>query len=127
MPRKKTVQPEPLEIFELEDGTIVEIRDHDTRERGRGLDKQWKVDNAVDGILAQLIYMIQKGDRNKVQTAIDALEKPRGIPAFVKILHQWGYQESDRTLRKHVDQVRSRWKTLVEACRENGIDPYKRR
>jgi len=126
LPRKKTIQPEPVEAFEL-DGALIEIRDHDTREIGRGLDKQWKVDNAVDGILAQLIDMIQTGDRKDVQMAIDALEKPRGIPTFVTKLHEWGYTESDRTLRKYVEQVRARWSTMVEACRENGIDPYKKR
>ena len=126
MPRKKTVQPEPLEAFEL-NGALIEIRGHETREKGRGLDKKWKATNTSDGILAKLIHMIQTGDRKEVEMAIDALEKPRHIPTFVKTLNQWGYTESGRTLRKHMVQIRDQWKTLVKACRENGIDPYKRR
>ena len=30
MPRKKTIQPEPSETFTLEDGTVVDIRNHET-------------------------------------------------------------------------------------------------
>ena len=39
MPRKKTVQPEPIEVFTLDDGTIVEVRDEDAKLIGRGSHK----------------------------------------------------------------------------------------
>jgi hypothetical protein len=39
MPRRKTIQPEPLERFEV-DGVEVEVRDGDTWLIGRGLHKQ---------------------------------------------------------------------------------------
>jgi len=44
MPRKKTLQPEPTETFTLDDGTVVEIRDHQTREIGRGLEKKFNAE-----------------------------------------------------------------------------------
>jgi hypothetical protein len=37
MPRKKTIQPEPIESFTLDDGTIVEIRGENCKLIGRGL------------------------------------------------------------------------------------------
>ena len=41
MPRKKTVQPEPLETFTIDDGRItVEIRDGSCNIIGRGLQKR---------------------------------------------------------------------------------------
>ena len=126
MPRKKTIQPEPCETFELEDGTIVAIRDHETREIGRGLDKQWKAENLVDGILLHLIEMIQGPDAGQTRKAIEVLESPKGIPAFIRLLQAWGYEESDRTLRKYANACRAKWLTLCNACREAGKDPYQK-
>tara|TARA_E500000178_G_scaffold287291_1_gene289438 strand:- start:203 stop:586 length:384 start_codon:yes stop_codon:yes gene_type:complete len=126
MPRKKTIQPEPLKTFELEDGTIVEIRDHETREIGRGLDKQWKAENLVDGILEQLVNMIQGPDAGQTKKAIEVLESPKGVPVFIRLLQMWGYEESDRTLRKYATACRAKWLTLCNACREAGKDPYQK-
>jgi len=53
MPRKKTIQPEPSETLTLKDGTIVEIRNHETREIGRGQDKKFEseeLDNQALGV-----------------------------------------------------------------------------
>lgn len=127
MPRKKTIQPEPLKTSELEDGTIVEIRDHETRERGPGLDKRWKAENLVDGILTHLVDMIQGADAEEAKKAIKLLESPKGIPAFIRLLQMWGYEESDRTLRKYANACRAKWLTLCNACREAGKDPYQKR
>ncbi len=127
MPRKKTIQPEPLKTSELEDGTIVEIRDHETREIGRGLDKRWKAENLVDGIFLHLVDMIQGHDSQKTRQAIEVLESPKGIPAFIRLLLEWEYEESDRTLRKYAKACRAKWLTLCNACREAGKDPYQKR
>ena len=124
MPRKKTIQPEPLETSELEDGTIVEIRDHETREKGPGKDKQWKARNQIDSILTGLLDMIQGSDNEQTEKAIEVLESPKGTPAFIRLLQQWGYEESDRTLRKYAKQCRKEWKVLSNACREAGINPH---
>ena len=93
MPRKKTIQPEPLKTSELEDGTIVEIRDHETREIGRGLDKRWKAENLVDGILLHLVDMIQGHDSQKTRQAIEVLESPKGIPSLHPTLAGVGVRE----------------------------------
>ena len=44
MPRKTTIQPAPLETFVLDDGTVIEVRDRETREIGRGLDKKFNAE-----------------------------------------------------------------------------------
>jgi len=126
MPRKKTIQPEPLETIVFED-FIIEIRDHHTRLIARGSDKQWKVDSLVDGILAGLIDVIQKGNETQVRQVREMLENPRGIPKFIKQLQLDGYTESERTLRKYAEKARARWQTLLGACLANGKDPYKKR
>ena len=77
MPRKKTIQPEPLETFELEDWTIVEIRDHETREKGPGKDKQWKARNKVDCILTSLLDMIQSSDNEQTEKVVKYAIRPR--------------------------------------------------
>lgn len=40
MPRRKTIQPEPLQAFKLDDGTVVEVRDNTCWEVGRGSHKR---------------------------------------------------------------------------------------
>ena len=126
MPRKKTIQPKPLKTFVV-DEVIFEIRDHETREIGRGLDKQWKAINLTDGILDQLVNMVQGSDSRKAQEAIDLLESPKSIPRFIRLLQEWGYEESDRTLRKYAERCRKQWSVLSNACRKAGIDPYRKR
>lgn len=51
MPRRKTIQPEPLQVFELDDGTVVEVRDKNCWEVGRGLHKLNGFNEARDKIL----------------------------------------------------------------------------
>ena len=124
--KKKTIQPKPLKTFVV-DEVIFEIRDHETREIGRGLDKQWKAINLTDGILDQLVNMVQGSDSRKAQEAIDLLESPKSIPRFIRLLQEWGYEESDRTLRKYAERCRKQWSVLSNACRKAGIDPYRKR
>ena len=50
MPRRKTIQPEPLECFEV-DGIEVEVRDIDTWPIGRGLHKQKAFETQADKML----------------------------------------------------------------------------
>jgi len=54
MPRKKTIQPEPSAVITLEDGTIVEVRNHETREIGRGQDKKFESEEMDNQVLIGL-------------------------------------------------------------------------
>ena len=64
MPRRKTVQPEPLELFVLENGTEVEIRNARTALIGRGLHKQDMFSLKYDKILEAVFddYCHKKSD-----------------------------------------------------------------
>ena len=89
MPRKKTIQPEPIERFTLEDGTIVEVRDMNTWEIGRGLHMQRDHELLRGKILAWVadIYLspqdpkVVKDDFLKSASAFDiALQKSGHYP-----------------------------------------------
>ena len=53
MPRRKTIQPEPLERFEV-DGIEVEVRDGETWPIGRGLQKQKEWELKADKMLEKV-------------------------------------------------------------------------
>jgi hypothetical protein len=55
MPRRKTIQPLPLDSFSLKDGTIVEVRDETCRIIGRGLHKVDAFEVKRDGILETVV------------------------------------------------------------------------
>ena len=55
MPRKKTVQPEPLESIQLPNEVVVEIRDDGCRVIGRGLHKVDAFEKKRDAVLQMVI------------------------------------------------------------------------
>ena len=59
MPRRKTIQPEPLERFEV-DGIEVEVRDGDTWLIGRGLHKQKEWELKADKMLKKVFLDYSK-------------------------------------------------------------------
>ena len=59
MPRRKTIQPEPLERFEV-DGIEVEVRDGDTWLIGRGLHKQKEWELKADVMLKKVFLDYSK-------------------------------------------------------------------
>ena len=69
MPRKRTVQPEPLESFTIksDDGSIAEVekRDETCNIIGRGLHKRDKLQALSDRILEYVasIYLSPKGEK----------------------------------------------------------------
>jgi len=56
MPRRKTIQPLPLDSFSLKDGTIVEVRDETCRIIGRGLHKVDAFEAKRDRILETVVH-----------------------------------------------------------------------
>lgn len=66
MPRKKTIQPPPLDSFTLDDGTVVEVRDEKCRVVGRGLHKQDAYLDKRDKVLELVAndYLTPKGRKH---------------------------------------------------------------
>ena len=66
MPRKKTIQPEPLDIFSIDD-IACEIRDNTCQAIGRGLKQKYCFEDRLDSVLVWLLdeeYVTKAGDGN---------------------------------------------------------------
>jgi hypothetical protein len=98
MPRKKTVQPDPLESFHLDDGTVVEIRDWRTREIGRGQDKKFNSTELDWQVLRGLFDDLESGESDRVEKAEKALASNAAMERF---LFAAGYEMDERTGRRH--------------------------
>lgn len=98
MPRKKTVQPDPLESFHLDDGTVVEIRDWRTREIGRGQDKKFNSTELDWQVLRGLFDDLESGDSDRIEKAEKALASNAAMERF---LFAAGYEMDERTGRRH--------------------------
>jgi hypothetical protein len=104
MPRKKTIQPPPVEEFTLPDGTIVEIRDETCKIIGRGLHKRDAYEKKRDEVLAKVVndYLTPKG-RKKILPANDYLSNPTKF--WKKIVCTGGMAASgadDSTVRRRL-------------------------
>jgi hypothetical protein len=74
MPRKKTIQPQPLESFSLLDGTLVEVRDETCQEIGRGLHKRDAYEKWRDKVAEKVIPIyLDKNGRKLVKPEDDFL------------------------------------------------------
>jgi hypothetical protein len=116
MPRKKTVQPAPKETIHTRD-LVIEVRDRDTREIGRGKDKEFAASELDSQVLHGLVDMYQSSDPRKKAKAHDLLESPRGVSRLAKEMEVWGYDLSDRALREHARNIRREWSILMAAVR----------
>jgi hypothetical protein len=106
MPRKKTIQPQPLQQFELEDGRTVEVRDWRTREIGRGKDKEFNSDELDWQVLNGLIDDLQSGVSHRRIRAEEALASNGAMERF---LHSSGYEMDERTGRRHGKSIRQKY------------------
>jgi hypothetical protein len=117
MPRKKTIQPLPVEWFTLPDGIIVEIRDETCKIIGRGLHKQDAYEKKLYEVLAQVVgdYLTMKG-RKKILPANDYLSRP--VDFFHKVT-QWGLAASDAdesTIRNRLYKDIKKHIKVLERC-----------
>jgi hypothetical protein len=109
MPRKKTVQPQPLNQFDLEDGTLVEVRDWRTREIGQGLDKQFNAEELDWQVLNGLFDDLQSEDKSIQTRALAALVSNGAMERF---LYSAGYEMDERTGRRHGKSIREKYTQL---------------
>ena len=115
MPRKKTVQPAPIEIIETND-LIIEIHDKYTRAIGPGLDKKFIAHALEMQILNGLVDMYLSKDRKQRKLAIELLESNRGASKLARKLEEWDYGDlSERALRGHAKRIREQWFSLMVA------------
>ena len=103
MPRRKTVQPPPLETFTLEDGTVVEIRDETCQIRGRGLHKRDEFEKNRDKILKKVVDDYFAFDQSVPNSNRHVYSPPKrkihdyllNGSAFARRCQEWGYASED--------------------------------
>lgn len=124
MPRKKTIQPAPLEVHDYGD-IIIEIINKDTRPIGRGQDKAFNASELNFQVLNKLVDMYLSKEESEHKLALELLEGDRKISKLARQLEMWGYDEEDRALREHAKSIRKHWQVLKAAMAKNG-GPHKR-
>ncbi|MFM6991598.1 MAG: hypothetical protein ACKOWD_09940 [Rhodoferax sp.] len=106
MPRKRTIQPAPRETFVLDDGTTVEVRDRDTREIGRGLDKKFNSEELDWQVVNGLVDDLRSGNHDRILRAQSALASNYAMERF---LYEAGYDDmEERTRRRHGKTIRQK-------------------
>jgi hypothetical protein len=115
MPRKKTLQPEPTETFTLDDGTVVEIRDHQTREIGRGLEKKFNAEELDWQVLHGIFDDLESNDPSRVNRAKVALSSNH---AMERHLSSGGYEMDERTGRRHGRSIRKKYEQMIRIVNE---------
>ena len=119
MPRKKTVQPDPLDTFELDEGRVtVEVRGEGFNIIGRGLHKRdaheelrvkvldWVVDHylSVDGpIEVKDDFMKSAAGLDRVMTLSNKFPEITDIGAVRKRIYPW-VRDHLAILRKCVEE-----------------------
>ena len=106
MPRKKTIQPQPLQQFDLKDGTTVEVRDWRTREIGQGKDKEFNAEELDWQVLNGLFDDLQSENKGLQIRAKAALVSNGAMERF---LHSAEYEMDERTGRRHGKSIREKY------------------
>ena len=123
MPRKTTIQPAPLETFVLDDGTVVEVRDRETREIGRGLDKKFNAEELDWQVVNGLVDDLRSGNRDRMLRAQSALASNHAMERF---LYEAGYDDMDeRTRRRHGKTIRRKLTQTLQIVGEIEYDSWK--
>lgn len=115
MPRKKTIQPEPLETIVCDD-FIIEIRDRATRLIGRGEVNKFEAQEVVFEILDIVVDFYLSADPRKREKAIAWLEGDRtGGELNRHLQRQEQFHLDERTFYRHIQRAREEWQTLKAA------------
>ena len=122
MPRKKTIQPEPSEVITLEDGTVVEVRNHETREIGRGQDKKFESEEMDNQVLIGLFDDLLSAEPQRHSRATTALESDH---AMARHLLDGGYEMDERTARRHGKSIRGKYRVWMRLVEQHKPDVYR--
>ena len=127
MPRKKTVQPDPLESLTLEDGTIVEIRDESCQIIERGSHKRDAYEINRDHVLEKIvpIYVNRHGRKTLGRRQMDPLKSGAEFERWYTLQGFPERNETDIRKRLYID-IKTKTKGfigLVEASKPKGTFP----
>lgn len=122
MPRKPTIQPKPRESWTTENGTPVEVRDHETREIGPGLDKKFNSEELDWQVLLGLVDDLQSGDPTRIARAQKALASNH---AMARYLLDGGYDFDERTCRRHGKSIREKYAQTMRIVGAVEYDSWK--
>lgn len=115
MPRKITIQPQPLEIIHSGEGIVIEIRDAATREIGRGKDKEFYAKefqiNALDKISDKILTL----SPTKAKKFLDMLEGKRTTSKLAQQMQVDGAEQEERSLWEHAKGIQKEWRILTSA------------
>jgi hypothetical protein len=121
MPRKPTVQPDPLQVIVTKD-LVIEIRDKETREIGRGKDKEFESTELNFQVLLGLADMLLSNNIKERKEALEYLEAPRAVSKLARYLELCGYEQSDRAMRQHACDIRREWRVCRNAMTDEQLE-----
>lgn len=111
MPRIKTTQPPPDEVF-VSTGSIVEIRGHTSQIIKRGWDKEYLAQSTRDQALLGIIDDLQSNDPSRIKNIRAALQNNSTLARWLSFA---GYDGHDRTLRNHAKIIRQTLELCLDA------------
>lgn len=122
MPRKKTIQPDPLESYTLEDGTIVEHRDETCQEIGKGLHKRNEYEAIRDAVLEQIFstYVDKKGKKTLGHRDNDILKSGYTFDNWY-VLNGFPDRDESQIRQKLYKDIKKNIKIYIDTIESNKI------
>ena len=115
MPRKKNIQPLPLESIHYDDGLILEIRDEATREIGRGKDKKYYAEDFRINEFGKIVDKILTLPPIKAKIFLNMLEGKRTTSELSRHMQLDGAIQEERSLWEHAKGIQKEWQILMSA------------
>lgn len=115
MPRKKNIQPLPLESIHYDDGLILEIRDEATREIGRGKDKKYYAEDFQINEFGKIVDKILTLPPLKAKIFLNMLEGKRTTSELSRQIQLNGANQEERSLWGHAKRIQKEWQILISA------------
>ncbi len=106
----------------MEDGTIVEVRNHETREIGRGQDKKFESEEMDNQVLIGLFDDLLSAEPQRHSRATTALESDH---AMARHLLDGGYEMDERTARRHGKSIRGKYRVWMRLVEQHKPDVYR--
>ena len=122
MPRKKTIQPDPLASYEFEDGVIVEFRDETCLETGKGLYKRHEYEAIRDAVLEQIFstYVDKKGKKTLGHRDNDILKSGYTFDKWY-VLNGFPDRDESQIRKKLYKDIKTNIKIYIDTIERNKI------
>ncbi|MBT4929250.1 hypothetical protein N9356_01125 [Porticoccaceae bacterium] len=122
MPRKKTIQPDPLASYEFEDGAIVEFRDETCLETGKGLYKRHEYEAIRDAVLEQIFstYVDKKGKKTLGHRDNDILKSGYTFDKWY-VLNGFPDRDESQIRKKLYKDIKTNIKIYIDTIESNKI------